>query len=209
MNKINSFKSDDVEIESTQRVFQGFFKIDLYRFNHALFAGGRSQTIQREIFERGHAVAVLPYDPKTRQVLLIEQIRIGALATKDNPWLLECIAGMADGSEDYPDVVRKEAKEEAGLELGELEFMLSYLSSPGGTTERLFLYLAQTDLSQVNVGGLYGLDEEGEDIKVHMMGVDEALARLASGEIDNAATVISLQWLALNEQRLQQQWNKE
>ncbi|MEO2280585.1 NUDIX domain-containing protein [Pseudoalteromonas pernae] len=209
MNKINSFKSDDVEIESTQRVFQGFFKIDLYRFNHALFAGGRSQTIQREIFERGHAVAVLPYDPKTRQVLLIEQIRIGALATKDNPWLLECIAGMADGSEDYPDVVRKEAKEEAGLELGELEFMLSYLSSPGGTTERLYLYLAQTDLSQVNVGGLYGLDEEGEDIKVHVMGVDEALARLASGEIDNAATVISLQWLALNEQRLQQQWNKE
>ncbi|MEO2268282.1 NUDIX domain-containing protein [Pseudoalteromonas sp. YIC-656] len=209
MNKINSFKSDDIEIESTQRVFQGFFKIDLYRFNHALFAGGRSQTIQREIFERGHAVAVLPYDPKTRQVLLIEQIRIGALATKDNPWLLECIAGMADGSEDYPDVVRKEAKEEAGLELGELEFMLSYLSSPGGTTERLYLYLAQTDLSQVNVGGLYGLDEEGEDIKVHVMGVDEALARLASGEIDNAATVISLQWLALNEQRLQQQWNKE
>ncbi len=209
MNKINSFKSNDVEIESKQRVFQGFFKIDLYRFNHALFAGGRSQTIQREILERGHAVAVLPYDPKTRHVVLIEQIRIGALASKDNPWLLECIAGMADGSEDYPDVVRKEAKEEAGLELGELEFMLSYLSSPGGTTERLYLYLAQTDLSNADVGGVYGLDEEGEDIKVHVMDLDEALDRLASGEIDNAATVISLQWLALNEQRLQQQWNKE
>ncbi|WP_462159089.1 NUDIX domain-containing protein [Pseudoalteromonas sp. GB56] len=209
MNKINSFKSNDVEIESKQRVFQGFFKIDLYRFNHALFAGGRSQTIQREILERGHAVAVLPYDPKTRHIVLIEQIRIGALASKDNPWLLECIAGMADGSEDYPDVVRKEAKEEAGLELGELEFMLSYLSSPGGTTERLYLYLAQTDLSNTDVGGVYGLDEEGEDIKVHVMDLDEALDRLASGEIDNAATVISLQWLALNEQRLQQQWNKE
>ena len=75
---------------------------------------------------------MLPYDPATRSVLLVEQIRIGALATKDNLWLLECIAGMADGSEDYPAVVRKEAQEEAGLELQQLDFMLSYLSAPAG-----------------------------------------------------------------------------
>ncbi|MFY8274288.1 ADP-ribose diphosphatase [Pseudoalteromonas sp. SSDWG2] len=207
MDKISCFSRHDVSIESKEQVYNGFFKIDMYHFTHGLFAGGQSQTIRREILERGHAVAVLPYDPKTRQVLLIEQIRIGAMATKESPWLLECIAGMADGSEDYPEVVRKEAKEEAGLELGELEFMLSYLSSPGGTTERLFLYLANTDLT--HAGGIYGLPEEGEDIKVHVMDVEEALARLHCGEIDNAATVISLQWLALNEQRMQKQWNKE
>ncbi|GAP75323.1 NUDIX domain-containing protein [Pseudoalteromonas ruthenica] len=208
MNKINQFDKGDVTIESTEEVFKGFFKIDKYRFKHALFAGGTSATIEREIFERGHAVAVLPYDPATRSVLLVEQIRIGALATKDNPWLLECIAGMADGSEDYPAVVRKEAQEEAGLELQQLDFMLSYLSSPGGTTERLYLYLAQTDLSGIG-GTVHGLDDEGEDIKVHVMAVDEAMARLNNGEIDNAATVISLQWLALNEQRIQQQWGAE
>ncbi|WP_105199622.1 ADP-ribose diphosphatase [Pseudoalteromonas sp. T1lg10] len=206
MNKISSFKNQDVQIESTERVFDGFFKVDKYRFNHALFAGGRSDTIEREIFERGHAVAVLPYDPRSRQVLLVEQIRIAAMNSKDSPWLLECIAGMADGSEDYQAVVRKEAQEEAGLELGELEFMLSYLSSPGGTSERLYLYLAQTDLSEA--GGIFGLDHEGEDIKVHVLDLDDALARLSSGEIDNAATVISLQWLALNEQRILEQWNK-
>ncbi|WP_105257925.1 MULTISPECIES: ADP-ribose diphosphatase [unclassified Pseudoalteromonas] len=206
MNKISSFKNQDVQIESTERVFDGFFKVDKYRFNHALFAGGRSDTIEREIFERGHAVAVLPYDPRSRQVLLVEQIRIAAMNSKDSPWLLECIAGMADGSEDYQAVVRKEAQEEAGLELGELEFMLSYLSSPGGTSERLYLYLAQTDLSAA--GGIFGLDHEGEDIKVHVLDLDDALARLSSGEIDNAATVISLQWLALNEQRILEQWNK-
>jgi ADP-ribose pyrophosphatase len=207
MKSLNQFDKEDVKIISIESVFNGFFKIHAYKFNHALFSGGMSQTVRREILERGHAVAVLPYDASTDSVLLIEQIRIGALATKESPWLLECIAGMAEGSTDYEEVVRKEAKEEAGLELQELEFMTSYLSSPGGTTERLYLYLAKTDLSKA--GGIYGLDNEDEDIKVHVMPYDEAIARLNSGEIDNAATVISLQWLALNKARILEQWQAE
>ncbi len=207
MKSIHQFNENDVKITSIEPVFDGFFTIHAYKFNHALFAGGMSQTVRREILERGHAVAVLPYDASTDSVLLIEQIRIGALATKESPWLLECIAGMAEGSTDYEKVVRKEAKEEAGLELQALEFMTSYLSSPGGTTERLYLYLAKTDLS--NAGGIYGLDNEDEDIKVHVMPYDEAIARLNSGEIDNAATVISLQWLALNKARILEQWQAE
>lgn len=138
-------------------------------------------------------------------MLLIEQIRIGAIKSKHTPWLLECIAGMTDGSEDYESVVKKEAFEEAGLNLTELEFMLSYLSSPGGTTERLYLYLAHADLSQINTG-IYGLDTEGEDIKTHIMDLDEAFERLNRGEIDNAATVICLQWLALNRDRIRKKW---
>ena len=108
---------------------------------------------------------------------------------------------MADGSTDYEEVAKREAFEEAGIELDKLEFMMSYLSSPGGTTERLFLYLAYTDLSQYQ-GGIFGLDNEDEDIKTHIMSYDEAMLRLEQGEIDNAATVISLQWLALNRQRI-------
>ena len=111
---------------------------------------------------------------------------------------------MTDGSTDYETVVRREAFEEAGLELHELEFMLSYLSSPGGTTERLHLYLAPTDLSQLQ-SGVYGLETEGEDIRTHIISFNEAMARLATGEIDNAATVISLQWLALNRERILKQ----
>ena len=200
MASLNEFSNHDVEIESVENVYQGFFKIQAYHFKHALFAGGVSQTIRREILERGHAVAVLPYDPKTDSVLLIEQIRIGAMATKSSPWLLECIAGMAEGSTDYEHVVRKEAHEEAGLHLDKLHFMMSYLSSPGGTTERLYLYLAETDLSEA--GGVYGLESEGEDIKTHVLTYDEAITRLNSGEIDNAATVISLQWLAINKAKV-------
>lgn len=199
------FTHDDVRLKPIENLYDGFFKINLYQFKHALFAGGESEVIRREILERGDAVAVLPYDPVTEQVLLIEQIRIGAIKSKHTPWLLECIAGMTDGSEDYESVVKKEAFEEAGLNLTELEFMLSYLSSPGGTTERLFLYLAHADLSQMSTG-IYGLETEGEDIKTHIMHVDEALQRLNSGEIDNAATVISLQWLALNRDKIRKKW---
>ena len=199
------FTHDDVRLKPIENLYDGFFKINLYQFKHALFAGGESEVIRREILERGDAVAVLPYDPVTEQVLLIEQIRIGAIKSKHTPWLLECIAGMTDDSEDYEAVVKKEAFEEAGLNLTELEFMLSYLSSPGGTTERLFLYLAHADLSQMSTG-IYGLETEGEDIKTHIMHVDEAQQRLNSGEIDNAATVISLQWLALNRDKIRKKW---
>ncbi|KGK02992.1 MULTISPECIES: NUDIX domain-containing protein [unclassified Pseudoalteromonas] len=199
------FTHDDVRLKPIENLYDGFFKINLYQFKHALFAGGESEVIRREILERGDAVAVLPYDPVTEQVLLIEQIRIGAIKSKHTPWLLECIAGMTDGSEDYESVVKKEAFEEAGLNLTELEFMLSYLSSPGGTTERLYLYLAHADLSQINTG-IYGLDTEGEDIKTHIMDLDEAFERLNRGEIDNAATVICLQWLALNLDRIRKKW---
>ena len=199
--KLTKFDKQDVKIAPIKALYKGFFNINLYQLKHALFAGGQSATISREILERGDAVAVLPYDPITDNLLLIEQIRIGAIKSKQSPWLLECIAGMTDDSTDYEAVVRREALEEAGLELQELEFMLSYLSSPGGTTERLYLYLAPTDLSLLQ-SGIYGLATEGEDIKTHIISFNEAMARLASGEIDNAATVISLQWLALNRERI-------
>ena len=207
MKSLNQFDKNDVSMASIEPIFSGFFKIHAYTFSHALFSGGMSQAVRREILERGHAVAVLPYDMATDSVLLIEQIRIGALATKSSPWLLECIAGMAEGSTDYEHVARKEAQEEAGLVLQELEFMTSYLSSPGGTTERLYLYLAQTDLS--GAGGIYGLDNENEDIKVHVIPFSDAMTRFNNGEIDNAATVISLQWLALNKARILKQWQAE
>lgn len=196
MAKITKFKQSDVEIVAKKRTFNGFFKIDEYHFRHALFAGGQSDVIVREIFERGDAVAVLPYDPKLDAVLLIEQIRIGAFNDDKSPWLLEVIAGMTDGSKDYEAVVKKEAKEESGIALNNIEFMLSYLSSPGGTSERLYLYYGEADLSQA--GGIYGVPEEGEDIRVHVIPVEQAFQLLDEGEMDNAATVICLQWLKLN-----------
>ena len=174
--KLVQFTHKDVSVKPVKNLYKGFFQVDLYQFEHALFAGGKSELISREILERGDAIAVLPYDPISDTVLLIEQIRIGAIKSKHSPWLLECIAGMTDGSDDYESVVKKEAYEEAGLNLTELEFMLSYLSSPG------------------------------EDIKTHVLSVDDALTRLNNGEMDNAATVICMQWLALNHEKMKHKW---
>ncbi len=205
MNKISIYKSQDVEIIEKKRVFDGFFKIDKYAFRHKLFNGGTSDIIYREIFERGHAVGVLPYDPVSQSILLVEQVRIGAIETTQSPWLLEVIAGMVDDHEDFAHVARKEAEEEAGLTLNELEFMLSYLASPGGTSERLHLYFAKTDLT--HAGGIHGLECEGEDIKVHVLPVEFAFQLLEQGEIDNAATVISLQWLQINLPRIKAEFD--
>ncbi len=195
------FNRSDVTVESVERCFDGFFKIDKYKFKHKLFAGGESEVVEREIFERGHAVAILPYDPKLQKVVLIEQIRIGASATKDSPWLLEVIAGMVDKeNESMTDVAKREALEEANLTISNLTPMLSYLSSPGGTTERLYLYLAIVDSSEA--GGVHGLDDEHEDIKVHVFDVEQVFAMLEDGTIDNAAAVICIQWLQLNKAKI-------
>ncbi|WNO60121.1 ADP-ribose diphosphatase [Rheinheimera sp. MMS21-TC3] len=199
-----SFNSKDLEILDKTTVFQGFFRIELYTLRHRLFAGGWSEPMQREIFERGHAAAVLPYNPVTDEVVLIEQIRIGAAASSASPWLLEIIAGMIDTNETAMQVAIREAEEEAGIVLTELLPMLNYLSSPGGTTERIQLYVGK--LTQAVTSGVFGLAQEHEDIKVHVMPRTKALQLLAEQKIDNAATVIALQWLALNLDKVKQAW---
>lgn len=130
--KIPAFTSNDVEITDVTPVYSGFFKMQQYTFRHKLFAGGWSDDVKREIFERGHAVAVLPYDPARQEFVLIEQVRIGALATSSSPWLIEIIAGIIDKGETKESVCHREAMEEAGIKLAHLTPATSYLSSPGG-----------------------------------------------------------------------------
>ena len=204
MTSKNRFGHADVEILERQPMYQGFFTMLKYNLRHRLFGGGWSQPLDREIFERGHAVAVLPYDPVRDEVVLIEQFRVGALATSEHPWLFECVAGIIEPGEQAEEVCRRESLEEAGLTIGRLYPMLSYLSSPGGTTERLYLYVGECDAGEA--GGIHGLDEEAEDIRVHRMPAAEALAMLDAGQIDNAATVISLQWFALNKRKVVESW---
>ncbi len=200
-----NFNHQDIELIGKRSVYQGFFKLDEYRFKHRLFAGGWSNEVAREIYQRSDAVAVLPYDVKRNELILIEQLRIGAMQSDNSPWLLECIAGMIEPGEEALDVCRREAQEEAGLELGRIHKALSYLSSPGGTTERLHIYIAEVDAQYA--GGIHGLDEENEDILVHRVPLSTAYELLEQGKIDNASTVIALQWLALNKGKLIEQWS--
>lgn len=199
-----TFGPADVELLSKETVFQQFFTIHQYQFRHRLFQGGWSEPVCREMFERGHAVVVLPYLPASGQLVLIEQIRLGALPTSVTPWLLEAVAGMFGPDESPEEVARREALEEAGLTLGRLWPMLSYLSSPGGSTERIHLYLGEV-LGPVTEG-VYGLADEQEDIRVHLFSLSDAVALLNAGKIDNAATVIALQWLQLHQAAVKASW---
>lgn len=108
-----TFAKKDVEIIARETLYRGFFSLDLYRFRHRLFNGEMSGEVRREIFERGHAAVLLPYDPVRDEVVLIEQIRIAAWDTSKTPWLLEMIAGMIEEGESVEDVARREAVEEA------------------------------------------------------------------------------------------------
>ncbi|QYK00980.1 ADP-ribose diphosphatase [Shewanella psychrotolerans] len=190
------FTSDDIEMLSQRTLYQGFFRLDEYRFKHRLFRGGWSEVVTREVFERGHAVVVLPYDPKEDKVVLIEQIRIPVFSTTDQPWLLELVAGMVEDGETAEQVAHRELHEEAGLVANKMEFISHYFSSPGGTSERFDFYWAEVE--SISAEGIHGLSEEHEDIQVHVMSREAAYQAVCDGVINNASTVIGLQWLQLN-----------
>lgn len=200
-----TFTKNDVEIIAREKLYRGFFSLDLYRFRHRLFNGEMSGEVRREIFERGHASVLLPFDPVRDEVVLIEQIRIAAYDTSDTPWLLELVAGMIEPGESVEEVARREAMEEAGLLVGRTKPVLNYLASPGGTSERLSILVGEVDATQAE--GIHGLVEENEDIRVHVVSREQAYQWVNEGKIDNAASVIALLWLQLHYQEIRQEWN--
>ncbi len=147
---------------------------------------------------------VLPYDPVRDTVVLIEQFRIGAYAAGFAPWLIEPVAGIIEPGETPEEVARREAIEEAGCKIAELEPIGKVLSTPGICSEVLHLYCGRVD--SAGVGGIHGLEHEHEDIRAFTLPLDAALERLARGEIVNGNAVMTLQWLALNRARLRARW---
>jgi ADP-ribose pyrophosphatase len=198
------YNQNDVSIAAINTKYQGFFKIDEYKLQHKLFSQKFSEYITREVFERGDAVVVMLYDALEDNILLLEQFRAGALRTEQTPWLLEFVAGMFESDENPIDVAIRETKEEAGITLDEssVKPIMKYLSSPGGMSECIHLYWAKFDSHKVSPGSLHGLEDENEDILLHIVSRTEALTLLKEGKIINASTIIGLQWLAMNYQSL-------
>ena len=195
---------DRVEIVEKTTPFAGYFRIDRYRLRHRKFDGGWTDEMTREIFERGHAAAVLLYDPERDCVVLIEQFRPGAYAAGMEPWLVEVVAGIIEPGEPPAEVARREAEEEAGCSVSDLHFIGRFLATPGGSSETLTLYCGRIDSR--GAGGVHGLDHEHEDIRVLPLDRQEALDRLAAGAFTNLFTVAALQWLALNHTKLMSIW---
>ena len=188
------FNINDVEVLEKERRYEGFFKLERLILKHRLFSGGWSRPIVREVFERGEAVGVLPYDPVHDTVCLIQQFRPGMVNGPDSPWPYEIVAGMMDvEGETQEELARRELREEAGATEVELYPILDYWVSPGGTSERIHLFCGLLNLEGVR--GVHGNEYEGEDIKVEIFSREKALSLVESGIVNNAATLISLMWL--------------
>lgn len=200
---------DDLSYEILDKAvcYQGFFRMERYHVRHHKFSGEWSKPFTRELLERGHAAAVLPYDPEMDCVVLIEQFRIGALKAPGGAWLLEIVAGIIDADETPQQVVIREAVEEAGCHIAELVPLYDYLVSPGGTSEQIALFCGKTDTTKVADGTIHGLANEDEDIRVHVMALSKALTLLSSGAVKSASAIIALQWLALNREAIRLRWS--
>lgn len=179
--------------------YEGFFSLSSYRLRHTLYKGGWSETVRRELFHRSRCVGVVLYDPDTDQVVLIEQFRIGAVKHKETPWLIEIVAGAIEEGESPEEVARRESEEEAGCSPRELIRIGEFFTTPGANSERLVLFCGL--VNSKGVGGIYGLPEEHEDIRVFVVDFAEAFSWVESGVIDSAIPIIGLQWLAMNRQR--------
>lgn len=192
------------EILSKEIVYQGFFRVEKYRLKHTLFGGGWSSEITRELFMRGSCVAVLLYDPDADKVVLIEQFRTGAILNPEKAWLMEIVAGAIEEGETAEEVAYRESLEEAGCEIQQLMVINEFYTTPGGSSEWITLFCGKVDSTQV--GGIYGLAHEDEDILVRAVDFSEAYLMLENGVIESAIPIIAIQWLALNRQKLKLKW---
>jgi ADP-ribose pyrophosphatase len=196
---------NSIVISERRMAYNGFFRIDLFRLRHRLFAGGWSRDLSREVSLRANATGVLLYDPMRDEIVLIEQFRLAAHLAGFAAWQIEIVAGIIDTRETAEEVARREAEEEAGLTvIGDIVPIHRFLTSPGGSTETVDLFCGRVDSS--TAGGIHGLADESEDIRVLVTSAPAAMALLAEGRIQNGFTLLALHWFAANREALRLKW---
>ncbi len=207
IQKSKTFAAKDVEIVSRSVAHDGYLRVEQLQLRHRLFSGEWSEVIRRELQLKDPAVGVLLFDPARDVVVLVRQFRIGMYGETNDPdsvWPLEIVAGMVDSGEQFEEVARREAKEESNCVPTDLIKICEYFNSPGGSNEKIILFCGRID-SQ-DVGGVYGLVEEHEDIEVQAASFSDAMGLVDSGEINNAMSIIALQWLQLHHEELLARW---
>lgn len=197
-----TFNYGDVEILDTKWPHDGFLKLRKLRLRYRQFDNTMSSPIEREVFTSPYeAVGVLLYDPHAEKIVLVEQFRCGALRDEHGPWQYELVMGMLDDPhESMVEAAIREAKEEAGVTIDNLIPMYSFFTSPGTSSERIHLFCAMVDSSKI--AGVFGLAEESENIRPQVFTLQQAQTAIANGQLNNAATIIAIQWLLLNKENL-------
>ena len=210
-NDSKKFVDKDVEIIERSLEHDGFLQIEHLQLRHRLFSGEWSEVFTRELQLKDPAVGVLLFDPDQDALLLVRQFRVGMFSDaslhgdKALGWPLEIVAGMVGSTEQYEAVALRECKEESNCVPTDLIKICEYYNSPGGSNEKIILFCGRIDSR--NAGGVYGLVEEHEDIEVRVLSYADAMALIDTGEINNAMTIIALQWLQLHREELLNSWN--
>ena len=193
----------DVAIDRVEIAFQRFLRMDVFHFRHRLFSGGWSDLRSYDVLRRGPAVAIVLYDPDRDAIVLVEQFRLPALLAGSSPWQIEVAAGLVGEGEAPAAVAVRETLEETGLGLVGAPIPIQrYLPSPGASDESVFLFCGRVDSAAA--GGVHGLPEEHEDIRVVVKPWAEVEAMLDGGTIESGHTLVALYWLLRHRERLGQ-----
>jgi ADP-ribose pyrophosphatase len=198
--------AQDFDRRAVRMPFAGFFAVEAFDLQFRRFDDSLSPLVSREVFIGADAVTVLPWDPVRDRVLLVEQVRTGPMVRGEaNPWQLEAVAGRIDAGETPEDAARREALEEAGITLTRLEKVAEYYPSTSAFSEYLYSYVAPCDLPD-EAAGVFGLAEEAEDIRGHLVGLEDLVARMDAGELGNAPLILTVQWLLRHRDSLRAGW---
>lgn len=193
------------EILNRETLFQGYFRVDRYEVQHVRFDGSWSHRFTREVFNYGRVVSgVLLFDPQHDKIVMVEQFRTGPLTQNDHPWMTEIVMGMVDPNETPEQAARREAMEEAGCEIIDMQPIANYYTSPGCTSDYVSIFVGRTNAPED--GRIGGVVSENEDIRVHVMDATKAIGLLFNNKIRDAQTLVALQWFAMHRTELRSRW---
>ncbi len=196
-------------VDSDETVWDGRFPIQRIRFRQRRFDGTMSAQRTWELWRRGQAAALLPYDPIADVVVLIEQFRLPALAAGVDPVMVEVPAGLCDPGEDVATTLARETQEELGVPTRRVLPIGNFLLTPGGCDERVWLHVGEVTAPATGpdgLVGLMGLESEAEDIRVRVWPATRAIDAALEGRMLNSVTAIALLWLAAKRPMLRAAW---
>ena len=195
-----------VEEIKQEQAYHGFFKIQKTALRHEKFDGTMTDTLPREVVQRGNSAAVLLFDPENDTVGLIRQFLVGAhFAGRENR-PLQIVAGIVEEGESPEDSIRREALEEAGVTLGRTAYGPDFLPSPGGCDELISIYIGQADLPAAGTNTLHGLADEGEDIRLEIYSVEDAFEKVMTGQVETGPALVALLWFMQRHEEISTIW---
>ncbi|WP_343485890.1 GDP-mannose pyrophosphatase NudK [Allomuricauda sp. d1] len=190
-------KNGNIKNIKKEILSDNWYTLNKYTFDYQK-EDGTWETQHREAYDRGNGAAILLYNKNKGTVILTRQFRMPTYVNgNEDGMMVEVCAGLLDG--DNPeDCIRKETEEETGFKIDNVQRVMETYMSPGSVTEILYLFVgAYEDRMRVGEGG--GAAHETENIEVLELKFEEALKMVQTGEINDAKTILLLQWVQINE----------